>query len=557
MLIVVILTLSLCNRNGLGFRAACDNVRGHNVPGSRQHVLLGSTKDGASTTKTGDRSTIELAVQNLASTTLALLSGDAEAAASLVGGALRKKSIVQDVFSSYDVCGSGTLSQEETKTLFSDLARSMVVELSKGPRSGEDVDSEEVMAYQAHAKRVLADDEAGNTIDRVATKLLLMADKNRDGRINLSELANLFDEVFDANIKNNEGKPNDLFPQPLRALAGSLQLLPPAERSLSVEAASKSELYNVGVAGDDHTLRRVMLEGTGNCSNSLSLVGLGRSADASAYFIPELGIALDAGLHVSSLSPRTVCLTHGHRDHTGALPVHASHNSLMLVPRPIKNLVKNFLLAEAQLNYGDPSQTDDQTVEALGEFNLMGVEDGDRLILPKDRYTGSPTPIGIKVFEAPHKSGVPAVSYGVFRQKQRLKDTYRGMDKSEIGKILRSKRETGDKDVAITEQYDEGILFYTGDTTITLLREKWKSIVPHFRWIIHEVTFLGTPSTDLDTQVMNKGHCHYAQLHPWICAFPKTNFILVHWSLRYGREEVLEWFNKNYGGVPRNVVLWL
>ncbi|EJK60102.1 hypothetical protein THAOC_19611 [Thalassiosira oceanica] len=256
----------------------------------------------------------------------------------------------------------------------------------------------------------------------------------------------------------------------------------------------------------------------------------------------------------------------------------------MLVPRPIKNLVKNFLLAEAQLNYGDPSQTDDQTVEALGEFNLMGVEDGDRLILPKDRYTGSPTPIGIKVFEAPHKSGVPAVSYGVFRQKQRLKDTYRGMDKSEIGKILRSKRETGDKDVAITEQYDEGILFYTGDTTITLLREKWKSIVPHFRWIIHEVTFLGTPSTDLDTQVMNKGHCHYAQLHPWICAFPKTNFILVHWSLRYGREEVLEWFNKvccvglsctndrrqqrsytsprklpnkNYGGVPRNVVLWL
>ena len=294
MLIVVVhctrmlLLLSFCNKNGLGFapsrKAECDARvygRGRNVPGSRQQVLFRSTKDDASTTKSGE-SSIELAVQSLASTTLALLSGDAEAAASLVGGAKRKKSIVQDVFSSYDVCGSGTLSPEEAKNLFSDLSRSMVVELSKGPRSEEDhIDSEEMKASQAHANRVLADDEAGNTIERVASKLLLMADKNRDGRINLEELANLFEEVFDANIaKDNESKPNELFPQPLRALAGSLQLLPPAERSLSVEAASKSELYNVGVAGDDHTLRRVMLEGTEKCSNSLSLVGLGRSADA-------------------------------------------------------------------------------------------------------------------------------------------------------------------------------------------------------------------------------------------------------------------------------------
>jgi hypothetical protein len=68
----------------------------------------------------------------------------------------------------------------------------------------------------------------------------------------------------------------------------------------------------MGVPGDDHTLRRVILEDGDNYdaisdtkttkqrkkqSNSLSLIGLGRSADVSAYFIPELGIALDAGLH--------------------------------------------------------------------------------------------------------------------------------------------------------------------------------------------------------------------------------------------------------------------
>ena len=33
-------------------------------------------------------------------------------------------------------------------------------------------------------------------------------------------------------------------------------------------------------------------------SSTLSLIGLRKSADVSVYFIPELGIALDAGMHV-------------------------------------------------------------------------------------------------------------------------------------------------------------------------------------------------------------------------------------------------------------------
>ena len=108
----------------------------------------------------------------------------------------------------------------------------------------------------------------------------------------------------------------------------------------------------------------------------LSLVGIGRSADASAYYVPELGICLDAGLHVKSLSPKCVLLTHGHRDHTAALPAMAQR-ARVYAPRPIVPLVRRFLLAEAQLNYGDASQTDEQTVEALGEFDVEPVDDKD------------------------------------------------------------------------------------------------------------------------------------------------------------------------------------
>ena len=72
-----------------------------------------------------------------------------------------------------------------------------------------------------------------------------------------------------------------------------------------------------------------------------------------------------------------------------------------------------------------------------------------------------------------------------------------------------------------------------------------------------QVTFLGEPSEELDAATSAKGHTHYAQLHPFILSFHKTTFILVHWSLRYSKEDVLAFFEDQYGGVPENVVLWI
>ena len=476
------------------------------------------------------------AVASLAATMLALLAGDEEAAANLAGGAAQKGETIQSAFAAYDACGSGTLSYEEAQALFTNLARSIVSEIAYPTHT---LGQKTKGVARAGAKRIIDDDDKRGTIKRVATKLLLLADVDGDGKIDLQEFAGLFDAVQRAQKPDT----TETFPQPLRALAGSLQLLPPSEGTAVADVERATE-WHVGVPGDDHTLKRVQL------GRGLSVVGLGRSADASAYFVPELGLVLDAGIHVKSLQPKCVLLTHGHRDHTAALPAMAQGGTKVFAPAPIAALVRRFLLAEAQLNYGDEAQSDEETVSALGDFDVQPVEDLEEILLPRTCYTGSPTPIGVQVFKAPHKGGVPAVSYGVYRAKTRLRAEYAELPKNELGALLRD-------DVPITEAYSEGVLFYTGDTTIELLRGRWSEILPKYRHIIHEVTFFGPPSDELDAAATRKGHTHYAQLHPFICSFPQTTFICVHWSLRYSKEEVLGFFNDEYGGVPKNVVLWL
>ena len=108
----------------------------------------------------------------------------------------------------------------------------------------------------------------------------------------------------------------------------------------------------------------------------------------------------------------------------------------------------------------------------------------------------------------------------------------------------------------VSEAVKEPTLFYSGDTTIGLLEARSSEILA-YRYIIHECTFLGEPTAELDEYARKRGHTHYAQLHRYICAAPNTVWVLVHWSVRYSRQDVEDFFEDKYGGVPRNVVLWI
>lgn len=467
------------------------------------------------------RSTFEEDVHTLASATLALLEEDMVRAAAPFGGlASSRGDVITRVFGE---AGQGEkLSTESARALFEMLAVDLVKLLAESDRRP---------SARLHAQRLLDSPAQLNvTCTQIAAKLLAIADANGDGDIGRHELTNVFDAIRSES-------------HPLDAVVGSLQLLPP---HLRAPEPYRGEDWHASIPGDARVLKQWRAPDFD--SSRVSIVGIGRSADASAYFLPELGIVMDAGLSVKSLEPKIVLLTHGHRDHTQALPSLARKAKFggakksvarVVLPFEIEHLARHFVQSEALLNLGK-DQPYSATDAALGELDFVPVREGDDVVLSKE--------IGVHVYRATHKPGVPAVAYGLYRRKKRLRRAFIGSSPEYI-------RDHRDE---VVEHYKASFLFYSGDSSISMLHTH-PNILSEYKYIIHECTFLAADPDDpaLQATCEATGHTHYAQLFPLICDNPQTTFILVHFSTRYSRHDVLTFFDSNYGGIPHNVVLWI
>ena len=497
------------------------------------------------------------ALQALASQVLSMLAASDEDRKLLVqhSQAASRQTIVAQVLREFDVSRTGQLEAPEAHRFLTTLAKQLLHEAARGTG-----------AAAAHAQNLLlAEDscDAANkqqlcsSIEEMAGHLLRIADTDSDGVLSLSELAELFDGSALPGVDSADGALAVLSDRPsqleLYELRGSLQLLPRIARHFEKDQL-RGEEWHADVAGDSHTMMRWVAPT--HARDSLSIVGLGRSADASCYYLPEWGLVLDAGLATKAFTPRCVLLSHGHRDHTQALPVLArpapfakqrKHPPKVLLPTELEPLVRSFLLSESVLNFGH-AQTASENEKALGQLDLHGVADGDIVELPAHAHAGKRS-LSVEVFAAPHKE-MPSVAFGIFRNVKKLKPQY--ADQADrIGDLMRQQ-----PGLQVSELVQERMLFYSGDTTIDLLRERAEEILP-YPYIIHEVTFLGPPSAELDEYARKRGHTHYAQIHPFIAKAPHSIFILVHWSIRYSRQDVETFFEEQYGGVPRNVVLWV
>ncbi len=284
---------------------------------------------------------------------------------------------------------------------------------------------------------------------------------------------------------------------------------------------------------DAHSYRKIRWANTYHMDKiKLNICGFSRAAYRTAFFIPELGILLDAGVQLHQ-RVTDIFITHCHVDHVAELPLTLIDQDypVMYGPKGSKKFVRNYIhdMFEMTKYSSLPRSADD-----FSTYNEVDKNDDLSVNLKN-------MDIRIKIIECDHS--VPTVSYLFRMLKDKLKPEYLGLTGKEIC-ILK-------KDgIEIIMKVETKLFGYICDTSIKTIAE-YESEISQYPYIIVECTFLY--EDDIENSHTTK-HIHWTQLEPFVAKYPNTIWILIHFSLRYKDSEVEEFFkDKNYP----NIHLWI
>lgn len=305
----------------------------------------------------------------------------------------------------------------------------------------------------------------------------------------------------------------------------------------------------------------------------LVLTGRSRAAWHTSFIIPQLGLLLDAGLCVNNQRPKTIFLTHGHADHTllAFAFVQTAAPPDIYCPAEMQRVFDHHILATATMDLGglvepeagagagardedeaeDEDEARDEDEDESGASHAHsqgkprthfthGVQPGDTITLGRQRGQRG---ITATVFRCDHT--VPCVGY-VFRSlSHRLKPRYESLG----GAQLRDLRQSG---VALTEPHSTPIFAFLGDTTASTLASEPSWLREGIPVVITECSFL----YDEHSQQADKTkHTKWRDLEPIIRKWPRTTFVLTHFSMRYSDRQVCDFF-RTLRHLPQNMVIW-
>lgn len=319
--------------------------------------------------------------------------------------------------------------------------------------------------------------------------------------------------------------------------------------------------------------------------HNLTLVGRSRAAWHTSFVVPQLNLLLDAGLCVNKLRPKHIFLTHGHRDHTLVAPDFASVDDPpdVCCPEPTRQAFDDFMRASAVLNAGglgnaheaadaeDKDQQDrrgERMEDKASQELRVPVENGaapsfqraaairEAEALPISHRTrgvvhGDVVPLGrlknmsATFFDCDHT--VPSVGYVFHRTTHRLRPEYTGTAGADLGRL----RKTG---VAITASHATPMFAFLGDTTAGTLAAD-----PPPPWLCGGIPVVITECSFLwaehEAQARRTKHTAWRDLEPVVRRWPRTVFVLTHFSMRYSEGEIASFF-RDMDDPPANIVVW-
>ena len=301
---------------------------------------------------------------------------------------------------------------------------------------------------------------------------------------------------------------------------------------------SSSRLVQVGIYGANRILQAKIPISKTEKSKTIELIGRSWAADATAFVIPELDIALDAGYPVIGKKMGTILLSHTHTDHVHHLTHMKSRTKppLVLLPAESVKSVERFIDV-AQMMTSNLAPEEYQGIPWDSSLRFQGVRAGERVVLNTKKG------LVCDIVQCDH--GVPCVGFVVSQTKSSLKNEFKGLPGKEIGKL----RKDG---VAVTEVIEEKIFCFLGDTTTEIFSRDTDctETILSCPTVIIECSFLTDEHADHAERCK---HVLWSKLKPFVLEHPDTTFVLTHFSRRWTARQVAEILND----APSNVVPWI
>ncbi|KAK0711405.1 beta-lactamase-like protein [Lasiosphaeris hirsuta] len=259
------------------------------------------------------------------------------------------------------------------------------------------------------------------------------------------------------------------------------------------------------------------------------LTGRSRAAWHTSFVIPHLDLLLDAGLFVNKLRPKHIFLTHGHSDHTLVGPAFGKTDDPpdVYCPAEMADAFINFCSARTLLNNG-----------GLMTHTTHGLVAG--AVVPLRRLKN----ITAEAFACDHT--VPCLGYVFSQTTQKLKPEYTSLSGAE----LKALRET--QGVAITAAVTTPIFAFLGDTTTATLAARPAWLAAGIPVVITECSFL---YEEHRVQAVKTKHTIWGDLEVVVRQWPRTMFVLTHFSMRYSGDEIKDFF-KQLVDPPVNILVW-
>ncbi|PTB63139.1 hypothetical protein BBK36DRAFT_59851 [Trichoderma citrinoviride] len=296
--------------------------------------------------------------------------------------------------------------------------------------------------------------------------------------------------------------------------------------------------------------------------SQLVLTGRSRAAWHTSFVIPSLNLLLDAGLVVNNQRPKHIFLTHGHSDHTLLAPAFVKRDDPpdVFCPAQMRKAFDDFVLAKTLLNLGGEIGAEDAEVRGLPIDDAVlarseelgrtpsataflnthltrGLRDGDTV--PLRRAQG----ITATAFACDHT--VPCLGYVFSKTTQRLRPEFASLAGPELQALRRAGTE-------LTAAHTAPVFAFLGDTTAATLAAGPEWLRQEIPVVITECSFL---YPEHEAQAAKTKHTFWRDLEPVIRRWPRTTFVLTHFSMRYDDAEIARFFNE-MPDPPANMVVW-